>query len=264
MFKEYYTEKHRFGNLLVGGSDAQAWDVLWSSKSFTSDKQLEQLIRTPQWQAIARVAQKSWSVLEAGCGLGHWVRFFARYYLKPIGLDFSRPTIERLKVEFPTYEWVYGDIRAMEFDDSSFDMVVSWGVIEHFEEGPEKALHEVYRVLKQGGYFFVTVPWLSPARLRRGYPVDGDNIAKMSNGVPKFSQYYFTEKELVVSVEAAGFSVVRTRPAALHAKSLLPAYFRDKYKLVSKIMNRLLSPVLPDELIAHMILLVGKKSISRE
>lgn len=258
MYKEY----HHRGLPLRGNSEAQSWDLLWSKMSLSSDSRLKENLRhTPQWREIAKVVRPGWTVLEAGCGLGHWVRFFAHRNLKPIGLDYSEPTIERLRAEFPTMTWITGDIRAMEFADESFDMVVSWGVIEHLEEGPHKAWAEFFRVLKKGGFIFVTVPWLSPARLRRGFAVDGDNLAELESGESQFSQYYFTEAELVASAEVAGFCVMRTCPAAIHAKSLLPASFRDKYRLAAKLFNRLFSSVLPERLIAHMILLVGTKPV---
>lgn len=41
------------------------------------------------------------------------------------------------------------------YPDESFDVVISWGSVEHIAGGYRKALDEVYRVLKPGGLFFV-------------------------------------------------------------------------------------------------------------
>lgn len=41
------------------------------------------------------------------------------------------------------------------YPDASFDVVISWGSLEHIAGGYRKALDEVYRVLKPGGLFFV-------------------------------------------------------------------------------------------------------------
>lgn len=41
------------------------------------------------------------------------------------------------------------------YPDESFDVVISWGSLEHIAGGYRKALDEVYRVLKPGGLFFV-------------------------------------------------------------------------------------------------------------
>ncbi|MGA8146532.1 MAG: methyltransferase domain-containing protein [Gallionellaceae bacterium] len=41
------------------------------------------------------------------------------------------------------------------YPDESFDVVISWGSLEHMAGGYRKALDEVYRVIKPGGLFFV-------------------------------------------------------------------------------------------------------------
>ena len=46
----------------------------------------------------------------------------------------------------------------MSFPDNHFDAYLSLGVIEHWEEGPQQAIDEAYRVIKPGGYFFVSTP----------------------------------------------------------------------------------------------------------
>jgi SAM-dependent methyltransferase len=47
------------------------------------------------------------------------------------------------------------DANALPFEDSSFDVVVSWGSVEHIAGGYLKALDEMRRVLKPGGLLFI-------------------------------------------------------------------------------------------------------------
>lgn len=47
------------------------------------------------------------------------------------------------------------DANALSFPDNSFDVVISWGSLEHIAGGYAKALSEVRRVLKPDGLFFV-------------------------------------------------------------------------------------------------------------
>lgn len=56
----------------------------------------------------------------------------------------------------PDYLW---DGKKMPFDDTSFDVVISTEVLEHVSD-PDAYLAEVKRVLKPGGMFFFTVPFL--------------------------------------------------------------------------------------------------------
>lgn len=54
---------------------------------------------------------------------------------------------------------IVGDIHQLPFADSSLDAVICLAVLEHVEE-PAKAMKEIYRVLKPGGYAFIYVPFL--------------------------------------------------------------------------------------------------------
>lgn len=47
------------------------------------------------------------------------------------------------------------DANALDFPDNSFDVVVSWGSLEHIAGGYARALSEVRRVLRPDGLFFV-------------------------------------------------------------------------------------------------------------
>jgi len=46
------------------------------------------------------------------------------------------------------------DANALPFSDSHFDVVLSWGSLEHIAGGYDGALHEIRRVLRPGGLFF--------------------------------------------------------------------------------------------------------------
>jgi ubiquinone/menaquinone biosynthesis C-methylase UbiE len=52
---------------------------------------------------------------------------------------------------------VYDDMTKSALPDNSFDMIVAIEVLEHVPED-KKFLDEVYRVLKPGGYFYMTTP----------------------------------------------------------------------------------------------------------
>ncbi|PTS99125.1 class I SAM-dependent methyltransferase, partial [Flavobacterium sp. HMWF030] len=56
----------------------------------------------------------------------------------------------------PDYLW---DGKKMPFDDATFEVVISTEVLEHVSD-PNAYLTEVKRVLKPGGLFFFTVPFL--------------------------------------------------------------------------------------------------------
>lgn len=60
--------------------------------------------------------------------------------------------LERLPEGFT---FVQGSCEHIPYENDSFDVVISWGSVEHIAGGYRKALDEVWRVLKPGGLFFV-------------------------------------------------------------------------------------------------------------
>lgn len=57
---------------------------------------------------------------------------------------------------------VVGDVLAMPIADSSFDTIVCNQVLEHVNY-PARLISEAFRVVKSGGYFLCTAPFLEPS-----------------------------------------------------------------------------------------------------
>jgi SAM-dependent methyltransferase len=55
----------------------------------------------------------------------------------------------------PMLRFLPADANALPFADDEFDVVLSWGSLEHIAGGYARALGEIRRVLKPGGLFFV-------------------------------------------------------------------------------------------------------------
>ena len=55
----------------------------------------------------------------------------------------------------PNLRFLAEDANRLPFPDDSFDVVISWGSLEHIAGGYERALREVRRVLRPQGLFFV-------------------------------------------------------------------------------------------------------------
>jgi SAM-dependent methyltransferase len=99
------------------------------------------------------------SVLEVGSGDGYGTAMLARAAACVVGLDVDAETVDHAsakygsgKVSFKLY-----DGTRMPFEESSFDMAVSFQVIEHVADVPGYVA-ELHRVLKPGGTLALTTP----------------------------------------------------------------------------------------------------------
>jgi SAM-dependent methyltransferase len=63
---------------------------------------------------------------------------------------------------------IVGDIHALPLPDASVDAVICMSVLEHVEE-PQKAVKELYRVLRPGGYCYLYAPFLFYYHPMKGY-----------------------------------------------------------------------------------------------
>jgi ubiquinone/menaquinone biosynthesis C-methylase UbiE len=149
-------------------------------------------------------------IIEAGCGLGAWCEWFKQKGHEVVGLEYFEDIVTKAKSLIPESSVELGDVTAIKYADNSFDMYVSLGVVEHFENGPELALNEAYRVLKSDGIAFFTVPVLSPLRKFIAHPVrDLYFFVKSLSRKPKFFwEYRYTSTEIRTYIEKAGFEVL--------------------------------------------------------
>ena len=99
-------------------------------------------------------------VLEIGAGLGTDLAQFAKHGALTTDLDLSSGHLEHAKRNFAlrglTGAFRHGDAETLPFDDATFDVVYSNGVLHH-TPNTTTAVREIYRVLKPGGKAIVMV-----------------------------------------------------------------------------------------------------------
>ena len=146
-------------------------------------------------------------ILEGGCGLGQFVSAFSRAGYQCVGCDFASGTIKRIRQIAPELDVREADVRDLPFADSTFAAYWSFGVIEHFWEGYESILEEMYRVVKPGGYVFATFPFMSPLRWQKArlglYKPYVDSVAPEG-----FYQFALNPQTVLEDFARAGFQHV--------------------------------------------------------
>lgn len=176
---------------------------------------------------LAGVLPASGRIVEAGCGPGYWVVTLRAAGYDVVGVERSPAVVEAVHAIDPTIPIEVGDVRSLDLDDSSLAGYLSFGVIEHFPEGPQEILREAHRVLQPGGIAVFTVPFYGPvrrlkARLGR-YDARSDEA---------FYQYGFVRAELVELLAAAGFEAMSTRPLDPHRM------LREESRLYEALVHR--------------------------
>lgn len=207
-------------------------------------------------EVLTRWLAKDGAHLEAGCGLGYWVVALRARGYDIDGIDSSPDLVKLVNRARPEVPIRHGDALALDLSDSSLDGYLSFGVIEHREQGPEPFLDEATRVLKPGGHIVVTVPYCCPvrrwkARLRL-YDRDPDGA---------FFQYGFRAEELIYLLEVRGFVIrelVYQHPARCLVEEV-PLLFHLQRRRGGKYWRRLASRV-PGRLAGHTVLVVAERS----
>jgi ubiquinone/menaquinone biosynthesis C-methylase UbiE len=97
-------------------------------------------------------------LLEIGCGLGTDLLQFARGGAIVSGVDLTEDSValakKRFELEGLSGEFRPADAENLPFADATFDVVYSFGVLHH-TPNTQKAIDEVYRVLKPNGQIVI-------------------------------------------------------------------------------------------------------------
>lgn len=150
-------------------------------------------------------------VLEGGCGLGDVVHALEKAHFAVEGIDYAPKVVQAINANWPHLNVRIGDVRKLDCVDDYYDGYWSFGVIEHFPEGYDAIAAEMYRVLRPGGYLFLSFPSFSPFRRYRAkmgkYPVS--ELA--ARDMPDFFQFALDPESVRKKFEMIGFRLIEHR-----------------------------------------------------
>lgn len=207
-------------------------------------------------------------ILEGGCGRGQNVAALVNQGYKCIGIDWAEKTVSMLNKYAPELDIRQGDVRKLPFPDNYFAGYWSVGVIEHFWEGYEPIALEMARVIKQGGFLFLSFPYMSPLRkLKAVLGLYESWEGEQAEG--GFYQFVIEKNGVTGYFEKLGFSLVRTYPHSSvkglkDEVSLLKPWLQHLYdysgnnRMINFLKSYLSIALAP--VTSHCILLVLKKT----
>ncbi|MFZ1655189.1 MAG: class I SAM-dependent methyltransferase [Candidatus Moraniibacteriota bacterium] len=266
---KYFDPSH---NRLVFFSESATpdfWDRQWQ------DKKLQKHVMAGIHERFVYPTTKKYlplgsKILEGGCGKGQFVYSLQERGYEAYGIDFAENIIGQLQSLFPSHHFEIGDVRSLPYPDSSFDGYWSLGVIEHFYEGYDVILKEMSRVIRPGGYLFLTFPHMSKLRRHKArhskFPVFSSELLRDGG----FYQFALPEESVIEDLKPYGFVPIEKRPLeglkgakdelTGRLQSLLKSIYAGKNifaQVLSFMLARFLAPYS-----SHSILIVLKKKES--
>lgn len=139
-------------------------------------------------------------ILDVGCWSGQYLSLAQKYTLKSYGIDPGVEAIKIAKKNLPYSTFKQGVAEKLPYDDSFFDVVTIFDVIEHVSRGSEKVvLKEIHRVLKKGGTVILSTP--------------NNNIISMLLDPAYFliGHRHYSMSFLKQITQESGFTVIATR-----------------------------------------------------
>jgi SAM-dependent methyltransferase len=213
----------------------KAWVRNWEHVSIGRILEIFEYERVKkQMDIFLRVLPKNEKILEGGCGLAPYLIRLRQLGYDVEGIDYNQEPISAVLQYDSKLPVRVGDVMAIPYPDNYFGGYMSLGVIEHFTEGPVRAIREAYRVLKPGGVFVVLVPQnhffmriTAPIRFLKRNEFLRKVFKKPLD--TKYWEQYFRKDELCSVLGREGFDVHEVHPLD-HSAAVLSFsdHFRDK------------------------------------
>lgn len=143
-------------------------------------------------------------LVDVGCGLGFSCRYMPENYSYK-GIEFSETTLSSAKnthSNVKNTEFIQGGFPTLPLESEVADFVICTEVIEHIEDD-DRAIEELFRILKPGGFLWITVPstyyWSDYYRLIGHYRhYTGDKFTKslvehglkINKRIPQYNDFW--------------------------------------------------------------------------
>jgi ubiquinone/menaquinone biosynthesis C-methylase UbiE len=110
-------------------------------------------------QTLQQIGGNPRRILDYGCGQGKWTPLLRSIYpdAEIVGIDISAVAIAKASQKFPQYQFLVFDGERAGLEDSSFDLVFSFHVLEHVLD-VASSIRDIERLLRPGGHACIIFP----------------------------------------------------------------------------------------------------------
>lgn len=206
-----------------------AWNAIDSVQSFSPHTTV---VEETKWRYLCNdlSGRSSGRALEVGCGTGHIGSLLADLGFDVVLLDYLQAALECAKRSFTFLggqerkTYILGNALDLPLADGSFDVVISCGLLEHFEDA-DVVIKEMARVLQAGGLFYSDI---CPRKF---------SLVRMIEMLKRKSDGWYEakmgKKEVRRMVEKAGLEIIRVFSAGVLPPRSVPG--TGRFKLFSRI-----------------------------
>lgn len=190
-------------------ANEQFWDDKWEASAkatFASPPRHRRTLRITR-----RYLPPGSRVLEGGCGLGDVVNALHEAGYAVAGVDYAPKVVQAINAHWPHLNVTVGDVRHLASEHDFYDGYWSIGVIEHFPDGYDAIAGEMQRVLRPGGYLFLSFPCFNPFRQWRAAAGKYPRLSASPGAMSDFYQFALDPSDVRTKFERFGFELVEHR-----------------------------------------------------
>jgi len=228
-YRRYYNSNKKALVYIQSSATPEMWDNHWNigdgeKTKLTLSSSIDNFVSLVTQRYLS---PQSGLILEGGCGTGQYVASLTSLGYQALGIDFAPQTVETLNKVAPHLDIRLGDVRSLPLPDNSVSGYWSLGVIEHFYSGYDKISHEMARVIKPGGYLFITHPYMSTLRKVKVW-LRLYSYESHSSEPSDFYQFALNHDETINHFSQLGFSLCHFSPQAglKGFKDEIPLFFK--------------------------------------
>lgn len=176
-----------------------------------------------EFEVFKPYLKKGDEVLDMGCGNARLFDFLFPLGVRYTGCDNSNKLLEIASQKYPQAKFTAGDFMHVPFEAEEFDVVMAIASLHHVpsDELRHRALREIHRILRPGGYLLMTNWYLYQDKYKKyikenkGRMDKGDALIpwKDKDGNILAERYYhaFKEKELAKLAKETDFKIIEQK-----------------------------------------------------
>ncbi len=192
-------------------NNKEYWTKRWDN--IPADYSMENRGAYPLKFAELTVQPNGGRILEAGCGAGRILRYYADRGYDIVGIDIIKGAVCKLKEIDSTLEVETGDITNLRFEDESFRYVLAFGLYHNLQHNLDKAVKETFRIIEPGGKVCASFRADNLQTLFTDLLIEHRTRKNVSSSPPnKFHKMNLTQPEFVSLFENVGFTVESVYP----------------------------------------------------